>query len=246
MITKTNEEIKIITEGAKILAKVMKEIKKMVRPGITTLDLDRAAEALILSYGAKPGFKGHEGFNYSLCTSVNENIVHGLPSGYILKEGDIIGLDLGVFYKGFYSDMAVTAPVGKISAESKKLIKITKKSLELGIQKAKIGNKIGDIGEVIQRFAEKKGFGVIRNLCGHGIGKNLHEDPKIPNFGQAGTGEKLVEGVVICIEPMVTVGDYTLRKSDDGYGYATRDNSLSAHFEHTIAITKSGPKILTE
>ena len=245
IIIKTEQEIKTIAEGGKILAKVMKELEKMVRPGIRTIDLDRAAEALILSFGAKPGFKGHEGFNYSLCTSVNENVVHGLPSDYVLKQGDIIGLDLGVIYKGYNSDMAVTLPVGKISYEAKRLINVTKKSLRLGIKKAKIGNTIGDIGNTIQRFVEDQGFGVIRELCGHGIGKNLHEDPKIPNFGKRGEGERLVEGMIICIEPMVTMGDYKLRKSDDGYGYATKDNSLSAHFEHTIAITKSGPKILT-
>jgi len=243
---KTQEEIKIIAEGGKILATVIKELEKMAKPGVTTLDLDRAAEALILSARAKPGFKGYEGFPYSLCASVNENIVHGYPSNYALKEGDIIGLDLGVLYKGYNTDMAVSVPVGNISFEAKRLLNVTKKSLRLGIKKAKIGNTVGDIGNTIQRFVEDQDFGVVRDLCGHGIGKNLHEDPKIPNFGKRGGGEKLVEGMVICIEPMVTAGDYNLRKSDDGYGYATKDNSLSAHFEHTIAITKKGPIILTE
>ena len=246
MITiKTQEEIAIMAQAGKILAKVMKELEKMVKPGIATLELDRAAEALILSKGAKPGFKGYNGFPYSLCASVNENVVHGYPSNYVLKDGDIIGLDLGVFYKNFYTDMAITVPVGGVSFEAKRLINVTKKALRLGIKRVKPGNTVGDIGNTIQRFVEYQGFAVVRDLCGHGIGKNLHEDPKIPNFGKRGGGEKLVEGMVICIEPMVSAGNYVLRKSDDGYGYATRDNSLSAHFEHTIAITKKGPCILT-
>jgi len=247
MITiKTQEEIKIIAEGGKILATTVKELEKLAKPGITTLELDRAAEALILSNGAKPAFKGYEGFPYSLCASVNENIVHGFPSKYVLKNGDLLKLDLGVLYKGFNTDMAITVAVGNISFEAKRLMNVTKKSLRLGIKKAKIGNTIGDIGNTIQRFIEDQEFSVVRDLCGHGIGKSVHEDPKIPNYGKRGTGEKLAEGMVICIEPMVTTGDYNLKKSNDGYGYATKDNSLSAHFEHTIAITKSGPKILTE
>lgn len=247
MITiKTQEEIQIMKEGGKILATVLKELEKMVKPGITTLELDRAAEALIVSLGAKPAFKGYAGFPYSLCTSLNENIVHGYPSNYILKEGDLLKLDLGVLYKGFNTDSAITVAVGGVSFETKRLINVTKKSLRLGIKKAKIGNTIGDIGNTIQRFVEDQGFGVIRDLCGHGIGKSVHEDPKIPNFGKRASGEKLVEGMVICIEPMVTMADYNLKKSDDGYGYATQDNSLSAHFEHTIAITSKGPVILTE
>jgi methionyl aminopeptidase len=177
---------------------------------------------------------------------VNENVVHGYPSKYVLKEGDIIGLDLGVLYKGYNSDMAITVPVGKVSFEAKRLINTTKKSLRLAIKKAKVGNTIGDIGNTVQRFVEGQGYGIVRDLCGHGIGKNLHEDPKIPNFGKRGGGEKIVEGMVICIEPMVTIGDYHLKKSDDGYGYSTKDNSLTAHFEHTIAILKNGPVVLTE
>ncbi|MDP3883148.1 MAG: type I methionyl aminopeptidase [Candidatus Staskawiczbacteria bacterium] len=247
MITiKTSEEIEIMREGGKILAKVMKEIEKMVKPGVTTLELDRAAEALILSYGAKPAFKGYERFPYSLCASVNENIVHGYPSDYVLKEGDIIGLDLGVLYKGYNTDMASTVAVGETSFEAKRLINVTKKALRLGIKKAKLGNTVGDIGNTIQRFAEGQGYGVVRDLCGHGIGKSVHEDPKIPNFGSRKTGEELLEGMVICIEPMLTMGDYNLKKSKDGYGFASKDGSLAAHFEHTIAITKKGARVLTE
>ena len=247
MITlKTSEEIKIIAEGGKILSGAIKQLEKMTKPGVTTLELDRAAEAFILSAGAKPAFKGYDGFPYSLCASVNENIVHGFPSNYVLKDGDLLKLDLGVLYKGFNTDMAITVAVGSVSFEAKRLVSVTKKSLRLGIKKAKIGNTIGDIGNTIQRFVEDQGFSVVRDLCGHGIGKSVHEDPRVPNFGKRGNGEKLVEGMVICIEPMVTAGDYALRKSDDGYGYATKDNSLSAHFEHTIAITAKGPRILTE
>jgi len=244
--TKTQEEIKTIKEGGRILANVLKELEKITKPGITTRDLDRAAEALILSRGGKPAFKGYAGFPYSLCTSVNENIVHGLPSNYVLKEGDLLKLDLGVLYKGFNTDSAITVAVGSVSYEAKRLINVTKKALRLGIKKAKVGNTIGDIGNTIQRFVEDQGFSVVRDLCGHGIGKEVHEDPKVPNFGKRGAGEKLVEGMVICIEPMITAGDYNLKKSSDGYGYATKDSSLSAHFEHTIVITEKGPRILTE
>lgn len=243
---KNEKEIEIIKEGGKILAGVLEKVSEMAKPGITTLELDRAAEALILVAGAKPAFKGYDKFPFSLCVSVNENVVHGLPSNYVLKNGDIVGLDLGVLYKNFYSDMAMTAPVGEISFEAKRLINVAKKSLRLGIKKAKIGNTIGDIGNTIQRFVEDQGFSVVRDLCGHGIGKDLHEDPKIPNFGKRGDGEVLKEGMVICIEPMITAGDWKLKKSRDGYGFATKDNSLSAHFEHTIAITKTGLQVLTE
>jgi len=247
MITiKTQEEIKIISEGGKILAAALKELEKMAKPGVTTMELNRAAEALILSHGAKPAFKGYAGFPYALCASVNENIVHGYPSSYALKDGDLLKLDLGVLYKGFNTDSAITVAIGNVSYETKRLINVTKKSLRLGIKKAKIGNTIGDIGNTIQRFVEDQGFGVVRDLCGHGIGKTVHEDPKVPNFGKRGSGEPLKEGMVICIEPMVTMGDYRIKPSADGYGYATNDGSLSAHFEHTIAITAKGPIILSE
>jgi methionyl aminopeptidase len=247
MITiKTAEEIEIMAESGKILATVLKELEKMVKPGVTTLELDRAAEALILSMGGKPAFKNYDGFPYTLCASINEVVVHGYPSNYALREGDIIGLDLGVIYNDFYSDSAVTLAVGSVSFEAKRLMVVTKKALRLGIKKAKVGNTIGDIGNTIQRFVEDQGYGVVTELCGHGIGKNLHEDPKIPNFGKRGRGEKILEGMVICIEPMITIGDPTLKKAKDGYGYATKDASLSAHFEHTIAITKNGSRVLTE
>src|SRR3989338_10263872 len=239
MITiKTPEEIQIMAEGGKILATVLKEIEKMVKPGIATIELDRASEALILKHGARPAFKGYEGFPYSLCASVNEEIVHGFPSEKILKEGDIVGLDLGVLYKGYNTDMAVTVPVGNIRSEAKRLIMVTKKALKRGIKKVRHGVTVGDIGNTIQRYIEDQGLGVVRDLCGHGIGKEVHEEPKVPNYGDRHKGTVLKEGMVICIEPMVTVGDYNLKKSKDGYGFVTSHGSLSAHFEHTIAITK--------
>lgn len=243
---KSQEEIKIMREGGIILANVLNQIEKMVKSGVTTIELDRAAEALILKQGALPAFKGYEGFPYSLCTSVNEEIVHGFPSERILKEGDIIGLDLGVLYKGYNTDMAITVPVGNISFEAKRLIMVTKKALKRGIKKVRPGNTMGDIGNTIQRYIEDQGLGVIRDLCGHGIGKEVHEDPRIPNFGTRHKGEVLKEGMVICLEPMVTMGDWHLKKAQDGYGYATKDGSLAAHFEHTMAVTKNGVRILTE
>lgn len=247
MITiKTSKEIEIMAEGGKILAEALNEIGKMAKIGIATIELNRAAEALILSRGAKPAFKGYEKFPYSLCVSVNDVVVHGIPSEYKLKGGDIIGLDLGVLHKGYNTDMAVTVAIGEVSFEAKRLLSATKKAVKIGISKARQGNTIGDIGNTIQRYVESQGFGVVRDLCGHGIGKNLHEDPQIPNYGQRHKGVKLKEGMVICIEPMVVIGDYNLRKTDDGYGFATRDGLLSAHFEHTVAITKNGCRVLTK
>jgi len=243
---KSKEEIKTMAEGGKILAEVLGEVAKMAKPGITTLELDRAAEALILKKGAKPAFKGYEGFPYSLCASVNDIVVHGFPTNYILKEGDVVGLDLGVLHKGYNTDMAVTVGIGEISFEAKRLLDVTKKSLRLGIKKVRDGVTTGDVGNTIQRYIEDQGFGVVRELCGHGIGKQVHEDPQIPNYGQRHKGTELKEGMVICIEPMVTIGDFKLKKAKDGYGFATVDGSLTAHFEHTIVVTKDGAKVLTE
>lgn len=247
MITiKTEKEIEIMKEGGKILAEVLAEVEKMAKPGIATIELDRATEALILKRGAKPAFKGYEKFPYSLCVSVNDVIVHGIPSNYKLKNGDIVGLDLGVLYKGYNTDMAITVAVGEISFEAKRLLSVAKKALKMGIVKARHGNTTGDIGNTIQRYVEGQGFGVVRNLCGHGIGREVHEDPQVPNYGQRHKGVELKEGIVICIEPMVTMGDYHLKKAEDGYGFATKDGLLTAHFEHTIAITENGCEVLTK
>ena len=242
---KTLEEIQIMAEGGKILAGIMKELEKNVKPGITTEDLNRLAENLILKSGGKCSFKGYEDYPACLCTSINEEIVHSVPSARQLKDGDIISLDLGIFYQGFHTDMAITVPVGKILPETQRLIRVTKKALKRGIKKTRPGNTIGDIGNTIQRYVEGQGFNVVRELCGHGIGKEIHEDPKILNYGKRHSGLEIKEGMVLCLEPMVTVGDWKLKKSADGFGYQTQDDSLSCHFEHTMVVTKNGAKILT-
>jgi len=246
ILIKTKEEIRIMSQGSKILAKVMGELTKMIKPGITTEELDMAAESHIFKFGAKPSFKGYEGFPSTLCVSINEEIVNGLPSERKLKEGDIVSLDLGVFYKGFHSDMAVTIPVGEISPEIQRLIRVTKKSLKIGIKKVRPGNTIGDVGNTIQRYIESQGFNVVRDLCGHGIGRNLHEDPQILNYGKRHTGPEIREGMVVCLEPMVAIGDPRIKKGKDGYSFKTIDGSLSAHFEHEMAVTKEGCRVLTE
>ncbi len=243
---KTKEEIKIMKEGGKILAKIMEELGKMVEPGIATKELDRAVEALILKQGGKCSFKGYENFPACLCVSINETIVHGIPSEKPLKEGDIVSLDLGILYRDFHTDMALTIPVGKVPPEAQRLIRVTKKALKRGIKKCRPGNTFGDIGNTIQRYVEDQGFNVVRDLCGHGIGRELHEDPQIPNFGKRRSGETIKEGMVFALEPMVTAGDFKLQKSKDGYGLVTQDSSLSAHFEQTIAVTRDGCQVLTE
>ena len=242
---KTPDEIKIMSEGGKILAEIIHKLGKMIKPGITTKELDKAAESLVFQYGAKCSFKNYEGFPSCLCTSINEEIVHSAPSDRKLKNGDIISLDLGILFNGFHIDMAITVPVGQVAPETQRLIRITKKALKRGIKKVKPGNTFGDIGNTIQRYIESQGFNVVKELCGHGIGKKLHEEPQVCNYGKRGTGPKLIEGMVFCIEPMVVMGDWKIKKAKDNYGFITADNSLSAHFEHTIAVTKDGAKILT-
>lgn len=235
-----------MAEGGKILAKIMKELEKKVRPGITTKELDKVAKELILKSKAKCSFLGYENFPACLCASINEEIVHVTPSERKLKEGDIISLDLGIFWKGYHLDMAITLPVGKVSFEAQRLIRVTKKALKLAIKKTRPGNTFGDIGNTIQRYVESQGFNVVRDLCGHGIGKELHEEPKVLNYGKRHQGEKLKEGMVFCIEPMVTMGDFKIKKTKDGYGFQTKDGSLSCHFEKTVAVTKEGCEILTK
>lgn len=247
MITiKTPEEIQVMREGGKILAQILEEVAEGIHPGATTKELDTKAEKLIVRAGVKPAFKGYQGFPSVVCTAVNEEMVHNVPSDKPLEEGDILSLDIGLIYKGMYLDMARTYAVGEISLEASHLIKATKKSLRLGIKKARPGNTVGDIGNTIQRFIESQGYGVVRILCGHGIGKELHEDPKIANFGKRGEGEELKIGMVICIEPMVTAGKYDLKQTKDGHGYITKDGSLSAHFEDTLAIIQDGAEVLTK
>lgn len=232
-------------EGGKILAKIMKELEKRVKPGVETQELDRLAESLIFKSGGECAFKNYQGFPACLCTSINEEIVHAAPSARRLKEGDILSLDWGIFYKGFHADMAVTLPVGKISPEAQRLIRVTKKALKRGINKVKPGNTFGDISNTIQRYVESQGFKVVRELCGHGIGRELHQEPQILNYGKRRTGPKIKEGMVFCLEPMVIVGDWHIKKGKDGQVFETADGSLSAHFEHMMAVTKDGAKVLT-
>ncbi|MBI4217299.1 MAG: type I methionyl aminopeptidase [Parcubacteria group bacterium] len=243
---KSAGDVALMREGGKKLGSIMKQLQAMVRPGVATEELDEAAKKLIAQAGAQVAFQGYHGFPGAICISVNDEIVHVVPSKRVLKEGDIVTLDIGCIWQGFYLDMARTMGVGKTTGEADHLIKTTKKALRLGIKKATIGNTVGDIGETIQRFVEGQGYQVVRELCGHGIGKELHEDPKIANFGTRHEGDALKEGMVICIEPMVTQGHWKLRHMDDGHGFATEDGSLSAHFEDTIAITRKGPEVLTK
>lgn len=240
-----------MAHAGSILAKVLREVKNRVKIGIATRELDEIAHKLVLSYGGEPAFFQYappgfaRKFPASLCVSVNEEVVHGIPSERVLRDGDIVGLDFGVRYKEFHADGAITVPVGKTSEETQKLLRITQEALSRGIAQARIGNTVGDIGFAIQSWVEQNGFSVIRDLVGHGIGRELHEAPQVPNFGKAGTGVKLAEGMVIAIEPMVAAGNWKIELAPDGWAYRTADGSLSAHFEHTVAITKKGPKILT-
>jgi len=242
---KTPEEIEIMQKSGEILAKIMRELKARVEPGITTKELDKLAEELIFSYGTKPAFKGYNNFPASLCVSVNEQIVHGVPSDRKLLEGDILSLDFGVIYNGFCSDMAVTLPIGSIDPEANRLIRVTKKALKRAIVRVKPGKTIGDIGHAIQKHIEDQDFQVVKELCGHGIGKQVHEKPDVLNFGRRHKGEELKPGMVLALEPMAVMGNPGIKKGPDGFCYQTADNSLSAHFEHTVAVTEKGPRILT-
>lgn len=242
---KTEEEISIMRENALMVSKTLAEVGKHVEPGITTKELDVIAERFIRSLGAEPGFLGYEGYPATLCTSVNEVVVHGFPSSYKLKEGDILSVDCGTKYRGFYGDSAYTFPVGKVSEEDQALLDATKASLYKGIEQAVAGARIGDIGESVQNYCETRGFGVVREMVGHGIGKNMHESPEVPNYGRRGHGVKLKEGMVICIEPMITAGRKEIYLDDNGWGIITADGKKSAHFELTVAIRKGEPYVLS-
>lgn len=242
---KTEEEISIMRENALMVSKTLAEVGKHVEPGITTKELDVIAERFIRSLGAEPGFLGYEGYPATLCTSVNEVVVHGFPSSYKLKEGDILSVDCGTKYRGFYGDSAYTFPVGKVSEEDQALLDVTKASLYKGIEQAVAGARIGDIGEAVQNYCETRGFGVVREMVGHGIGKNMHESPEVPNYGRRGHGVKLKEGMVICIEPMITAGRKEIYLDDNGWGIITADGKKSAHFELTVAIRKGEPYVLS-
>ena len=251
-ILKNIEDINKLREGGKILASVLREAASRALPGAKTTELDKLAEKIIKEAGGRPSFKNYKTaddkipYPASLCVSINEEVVHGIPGERVLKDGDIVSLDLGMEYKGFYTDSAVTVPVGNISGQAKKLIEATREALNLGIMAVKSGAFVGDIGYAIQSFAEKNGFNVVRKMVGHGLGRKVHEPPEIPNFGVKGKGEILKEGEVIAIEPMITAGRHDIYLDKDWWTWKTRDGSLSAHFEHTIIVTKTGAEIITK
>jgi methionyl aminopeptidase len=243
---KSQKELQMLKRSGKILADVLQKVQRIVRPGITTSDIDRLSEELILKEKALPAFKGYKGFPATACVSVNEEIVHGIPGPRILLEGDIVSIDLGVNYRGYFSDAAVTLPVGKIEGLKKKLIEVASRALDIGIAQALAGNNLTDISFGIQSFVEGHGFSVVRQFVGHGIGRALHEEPEIPNFGKPHLGPQLKSGMVLAIEPMINIGGWECRITANGWTAETSDGASSAHFEHTVAITDKGPVILTK
>ncbi|MEA1965597.1 MAG: type I methionyl aminopeptidase [Candidatus Aerophobetes bacterium] len=244
---KSGQEINSLREANRILAKILERIGKAAAetPGITTKELDKLAERLILERGAKPAFKGYRGFPCSLCASINEEVVHGIPDFCKLQSGNIVSLDLGLKLNGYYGDAAITVPVGKVSKEMRKLVEVTKNSLYEGIKQARPGNRLSDISYSIQSYVEKNGFSVVRDFTGHGIGRNLHEEPSIPNFGPPHRGIRLQKGMVFAIEPMVNMGGFEVETLENKWTVVTRDRKPSAHFEHTIAVTDKEPEILS-
>jgi methionyl aminopeptidase len=247
---KSAQEIELMRRANTIVAEILAELKEKVAVGVTTLDLDAFSEELTYRKKARPAFKGYtvagRVYPYTLCASVNEEIVHGMPSKRALKEGDIIGLDFGVVYEGFYGDAAITVGVGKVSAEAQRLMRVTEDSLYRGIDEIQDGKRLGELSAAIQRVAEEAGFSVVREFVGHGIGKNLHEEPPVPNYGEPHLGPRMREGMVLAIEPMVTAGRHEVELKEDGWTAVTKDRSLAAHFEHSVAVTKNGPVILSK
>lgn len=243
---KTNEEIELLRESNLLVGKTLGEIAKIVRPGISTLDLDSVAEEFIRSHGAVPGFLGYGGFPNTLCISVNDEVVHGIPSANrILQEGDIVSVDCGVLKNGYYGDSAYTFEVGQVKPEVHELLKVTKEALYKGIEQAVVGRRVGDIGSAVQNYCEAHGYSVVRELVGHGVGKELHEDPQVPNYGSRGQGVKLKQGMVIAIEPMINLGKRNVVMNRDGWTIRTADGLPSAHFEHTVAVGKGAADILS-
>jgi methionyl aminopeptidase len=245
IIRKTPEQVDQMAAAGDILVRTMKVLKSKARPGITTLELDDAAEKFIRSQGAVPSFKGYRGFPGSICASPNSMVVHGIPDEYECKRGDVLSIDIGVTYEGWVADAAVTVPIGPISTEAKNLLEVTRNSLFVGIEQMVPGNHLGDVSHAIQSSVESNGLSVIRTLVGHGIGREMHEDPQVPNFGEAGRGPELEIGTVLAIEPMVNAGGPLVRMGDDGWSVFSEDGSLAAHFEFTVAVTPDGPRILT-
>lgn len=246
IILKSEREINYLRDAGRIVAETHVEVKKAVKPGVTTLDLDRIAEEYIKSRGAIPAFKGYHGFTGNICASVNEEVVHGIPGLKKLKTGDNVSIDIGAVINGYNGDAAITVPVGEIDAEVQKLLDVTEESLYKGIEQAVIGNRLSDISHAVQSHVEQYGFGVVRDYVGHGIGRSMHEDPQVPNYGSPGRGPRLKSGMTLAIEPMVNLGTYEVKTLDDGWTVVTRDGKRSAHFEHSIAITDGKPEILTK
>ena len=242
---KTIEEVEILRENALIVSKTLGEIAKQVRPGVSTLELDKVAEEFIRDHGAEPGFLGYNGFPNTLCTSLNSVVVHGIPSSYRLQEGDILSVDCGTRLKGFYGDSAYTFAVGEIAPEAAMLLEVTKASLFKGIEQVIAGNRMGDIGNAVQTYAEAHGFSVVREMIGHGIGHNMHERPDVPNYGKRGHGPKLTNGIVICIEPMINMGKKDIYMENDGWTVRTVDKRLSAHYELTVAVKEGKADVLS-
>jgi methionyl aminopeptidase len=247
MITlKSRTELETMRQASRIVARVLAELEPLVRPGIRTRDLDLYAEKRVRELGAVAAFKGYRGYPASVCVSVNEEIIHGIPSGRIIQDGDLVSLDFGVLFEGFYGDAAVTVPAGEVSPEARRLAEAAEEAFRAGFKMLKVGNRVSDISAAVQKSVEAAGFSVIRQFVGHGIGRSLHEEPQVPNFGNSGRGPKLKPGMTLAIEPMIAFGDWEAEVLADGWTAVTRDRSLSAHFEHTIALTEDGPEILTD
>jgi len=245
IVCKSPAEIEKMRAASQLVAQVLEALAAMVEPGISTADLDAAAEQRVRAAGAEPAFKGYRGYPATLCASANEQVIHGIPNRTPLKAGDIISLDMGVKLNGFYGDSAVTVPVGVVDDRAKELLRVTQEALQKGIAQVRVGGRISDIGHAIQKHVEAHGFSVVREFVGHGIGSSLHEEPQIANYGEPGRGPRLAEGMTLAIEPMVNVGKPAVKVLSDGWTAVTKDGSLSAHFEHTVAVTKNGPDVLT-
>ena len=245
IVLKSERELKYLRDAGRIVAETRLELEKAIRPGITTKELDSIAEDYIVKRGGVPAFKGYQGFPASICTSINDQVVHGIPSMRKLVPGDILSIDVGVSLKGYYGDAAFTVPVGEVPGETMRLLRVTEEALYRGIEQARPGNRLHDISSAIESHVAKAGFSVVREYVGHGIGRQMHEDPQVPNFGVPGTGPALREGMTLAIEPMVNMGSHEVVVDDDSWTVRTKDGSLSAHFEHTIAIRSTGPEILT-
>jgi methionyl aminopeptidase len=246
IILKSRTELETMRQASRIVARILAELEPLVRPGIRTRDLDLYAEKRVRELGAVAAFKGYRGYPASVCVSVNEEIIHGIPSGRIIQDGDLVSLDFGALFEGFYGDAAITVAAGEVSPEARRLVEAAEQAFHAGFKLFKEGNRISDISAAVQKFVEKAGFSVIRQFVGHGIGRSLHEEPPVPNFGNSGRGPKIKPGMTLAIEPMIAFGHWEAEVQEDGWTAVTKDRSLSAHFEHTVALTEAGPEILTD